>query len=315
MKNKPDLSIVVPVYNESDAVYHAYEVISGIMKENKISFEVIMVDDGSADDSFYHLSKLAETNPELKVIKLVSNCGAHTAIRLGLELANGKMGVFMACDLQEPADLIPKMIEKMSDKTDIVLAVRSNRDDSFKDKMLSKAFFFLMKNLVSKKLPSEGSSMYLMGEKALKALRQYKERNMTIEGVFILNNLNCDTIEYQRESRKTGVSKWTLSKKIKIFIDFFVAYSIMPIRLVSTVGILFFFIGIVWVSVILVRYFTNEDFQQGWPTLISVLLLGFGITNISLGIIAEYLWRTLDETRGRPRYIIDQKLNFENANT
>ena len=311
MINQPEVSIIVPVYNESSGVYHAFEVISGIMDKEAINYEIIMVDDGSADDTFIHLNKLAESHSRLKVIKLLSNCGAHTAIRLGLEHANGKMGAFMACDLQEPADLIPKMLSKMTEKIDIVLAVRSNRDDSFKDKIFSKMFFYIMKNFVSNRIPLEGSSMYLMGEKALKALREYKERNMTIEGVFILNNLKFDTIEYEREARKTGNSKWTLSKKIKIFIDFFVAYSIMPIRLVSLIGVLFFVFGVISVLVIVFNYFTRGDLQQGWTSLISVLLLGFGITNISLGIIAEYLWRTLDETRGRPRYIIDKKLNFE----
>jgi glycosyltransferase involved in cell wall biosynthesis len=311
MQAKPDISIIVPVYNEGIAVNHAFEVISNVMEEAGVRYEIIMIDDGSSDDSFYYLNELAKTKPQLKVIKLLSNCGAHSAIRLGLEYANGRMGVFIACDLQEPADLIPKMMDKMVDKTDIVLAVRVNRDDSLKDKLFSKLFFFIMKNFVSDKIPLAGSSMYLLGEKGLKAIKEYKERNMTIEGIFILNNLKFDTIEYSRDSRKTGISKWTLAKKIKIFIDFFVAYSITPIRFVSIIGFLFFIFGGLWFLFIIIQYFINGDLQHGWTSIISILLLGFGITNISLGIIAEYLWRTLDEARGRPRYIIDKKVNFE----
>ena len=311
MMNKlPEISIVVPVYNEGQAVYNAYEVVSGIMKSHGISYEIIMVDDGSSDDSFFHLSELAKLNSDLKVIKLLSNCGSHTVIRLGLESAIAPMAVFIACDLQEPAELIPEMIKKMVGDTDIVLAVRESRADSLKNRLFSKLFFLMMRKLVSNKIPLEGSSMYLLGEKALKALKQYKERNLTIEGVFLLNNLNFDTIKYARVSRNEGNSKWTLAKKIKISIDFFVAYSVVPIRLVSIVGVLFFVFGMLWLVIILFRHFVFNDLQHGWTALTSVLLLGFGITNISLGIIAEYLWRTLDETRARPRFIIDKKINF-----
>ena len=122
--------------------------------------------------------------------------------------------------------------------------------------------------------------------------------------------MNYETVPYTREARKNGISKWTFAKKIKIFIDFFVAYSITPIRFVSIVGFLFFIIGFFSIFVIAIRHIFIGDLQHGWTSLISVLLIGFGITNISLGIIAEYLWRTLDEARARPRYIIDEKINF-----
>ncbi len=310
MQKNPDLSIIVPVFNESKSVFKAYEVISETMRANQINYEMIMVDDGSSDDSFHCLSDLAKEHSEVKIIKLLSNCGAHSAIRLGLEHANGKMGVFLACDLQEPAELIPEMVKKLTEKEDIVLAIRINRDDSLKDRLFSKIFFWIMANFVSSKIPLAGSSMYLLGEKGLRAIKEYKERNLTIEGIFILNNLKYTSVEYSRMSRNEGVSKWTTAKKIKIFIDFFVAYSITPIRFVSVMGILFFLVGISWSTYVILRYFLYSDMQGGWPTLISVLMIGFGITNISLGIIAEYLWRTLDEARARPRYIIDKKINF-----
>tara|TARA_B110000971_G_scaffold21661_1_gene19629 strand:- start:3157 stop:4086 length:930 start_codon:yes stop_codon:yes gene_type:complete len=303
------LSIVVPVYNEGNQVLLVYKVINDLMDLNKIDLELIFVDDGSEDDSFLHLSKLAEKDYRVKVIKLLSNCGAHMSIRAGLENATGDMAVFIACDLQEPAELIPDMIKKLTAKTDIVLAVRNNREDSLKDKLFSKLFFWIMKKFVSSKFPGSGSSMYLLGERALKSIKEYPERNMTLEGVFILNNFNYDVVFYDRLERQKGDSKWTFSNKIKIFIDFFVAYSYLPIRMVSIVGILFFIVGILWTGYLIARYFILNDFEPGWPMLIAILLLGFGITNISLGIIAEYLWRTLDESRRRPKYIIDEMIN------
>lgn len=304
------LSIVVPVYNEGAQVSAPYDTISKLMESHKIDFELIFVDDGSAEDSFFHLSKLAEKDKRVKIIKLLSNCGAHMAIRAGLENATGNMAVFIACDLQEPAELIPDMIKKLTGKTDIILAVRNNRDDKLKDKIFSKIFFWIMKKFVSSRISNSGSSMYLLGKRALKAIQEYPERNMTLEGVFILNNFNYDVVPYDRIARKEGESKWTLSRKVKIFIDFFVAYSYTPIRIVSLAGFLFFIFGILWSGYLIARYFILDDFEPGWPMLISILLLGFGVTNISLGIIAEYLWRTLDESRRRPKFIVETKLNF-----
>ena len=117
-----------------------------------------------------------------------------------------------------------------------------------------------------------------------------------------------------KRERAHGKSKWTLAKKIKLVIDSFVSFSFAPIRLVSICGFIFFFIGLIWSSYLIFRKFAYDDLLQGWPTLISILLLGFGITNISLGIVAEYLWRTLDASRNRPAFIIDQILKFNNTN-
>jgi dolichol-phosphate mannosyltransferase len=119
------------------------------------------------------------------------------------------------------------------------------------------------------------------------------------------------TIEYDKKIRAKGKSKWTLSKKIKLFIDSFVAFSYAPIRFVTVIGILLFFTGIIWSTYLIIRKLTYNDLESGWPALVSILLMGFGITNISLGIIAEYLWRTLDASRKRPVFIIDNIIELK----
>ena len=129
---------------------------------------------------------------------------------------------------------------------------------------------------------------------------------MLFRSLQVLNlGFRQDFIEYQKVSRKAGKSKWTLAKKIKLLIDSFVAFSFAPIRMVSMVGIFFFFTGILWTLYIMFRKIFFNDLEPGWPALVSILMIGFGITNISLGIIAEYLWRTLDASRKRPVFIID----------
>ena len=263
------------------------------------SYEIIFVDDGSSDDTFKHIQAICEKDKGVKAIKFLNNVGAHTAIRAGLEHSTGEMAVFLACDMQDPPDVIPSLIAAMQEPYDIVLAIRKKRKDSLKDKIFSRLFFSLMKSLISAKLPSEGSSMYLMNERVIKSLRKLQEKNLTLEGMFVLMNYKHTEVTYERKAREIGESKWTFSKKIAIMIDFFVAYSYSPIRYVTFVGITMSLIGFLWTIYVIFRTILVGDMSPGWPALVSILIIGFGVTNISLGIIAEYLWRTLDEARNR----------------
>lgn len=306
------LSVVIPAYNESVGVHNAYDAVVAVFQQklSNYHYEIIFVDDGSADDTFVQVQKICANDKNVKGIKLLNNCGAHTAIRAGLENCMGDMAVFMACDLQDPPDIFPELVAALVAPYDIILAVRKTREDSFKNKISSRLFFSLMRKYVSNKLPVEGSSMYLMSSKVVKSLKQFKERNLTLEAMFVLMHYKHTTVTYERKAREQGSSGWTLSKKIKILVDFFVAYSYSPIRFVTLTGIVFFLLGFLWTIYVVLRTIFVADLSPGWPALISVLMIGFGITNISLGIIAEYLWRVLDESRRRPVYIIDIKENF-----
>jgi glycosyltransferase involved in cell wall biosynthesis len=307
------ISIIVPAFNESSGVRKAYSSIMAVFDDKMPSIEpeLIFVDDGSSDDTFSEIALICKSDKRVKAVKFLNNYGAHTAIRAGLEHSTGEAAVFLACDLQDPPDIIPEMLEKLVHPYDIVLAVREGRDDQLKDRLFSRIFFKVMRKFVSGNIPGNGSSMYLMSDKVTATLRQFQEKNLTLESIFVLMNFKHTTVNYKRLARKVGSSKWTLAKKIRIFIDFFVAYSYAPIRFVSIMGIVFLLLGSLWILYIFSRQLIYGDLSPGWPTLISVLLMGFGVTNISLGIIAEYLWRTLDETRNRPKYIVETLLNFK----
>lgn len=311
MNKNIDISIVIPVYNEGKSVYRAFELIIDELSKHKETYEIIFVDDGSDDESFDHLEQIAHSNEKVKAIKLTTNCGSHMAIRAGLSIAKGKYACFIASDMQEPPSLIYKMKQEITDDKNIIWAVRNTRKDSLKTVLSAKLFYFFARKIVSKNIPPSGASMFLISKKVLDSLNKYHERNLTLEGLFATMGYKSTYIYYDRAERKHGKSKWTLSKKIKLFIDFFVAYSNKPIRFVSVMGILFSILGFIWTIYIILRALFYGDLATGWPTLISVLLIGFGITNISLGIIAEYLWRTLDESRGRPKYIIEKQINVD----
>lgn len=313
-EKRPSLSVITSVLNEGKVVHTFYERIHAALSPHFPDFECIIVDDGSTDDTFKELQLLAAKETRVKVIKLATNVGAHMGVRCGLDHSTGEAITALAADLQEPPDLIVRMMQELKEPNEIVMAVRQTRQDSFTSLIISKLFYFLARKVAGMKLAPAGAGMFLISRRTLHAMKSYKERNMPVDGLLINIGFKIAYVPYDREQRKEGKSKWTLGKKLKLMVDYFVAHSYFPIRFISATGILFALIGFAWTIYIILRELIVGDLASGWPALISILLVGFGITNISLGIMAEYLWRTLDEARARPRYIVERTLNMSNEN-
>lgn len=305
------------MYNEGRAVALAYDAIARVFAERLpgVDFEVLFVDDGSQDDTFQHLRDLAERSQRARAIKLSRNCGSHMAIRVGLEHVQGNCACFVPCDLQDPPDLIPDMLALLVDPVKIVWAVRSSREDSLSSRILSRAFFFLGRVLVSKNLAPTGASMFMVGSSVLRSIRLYREKNLTLDGLFATMDVKHAHITYSRQARKVGHSKWTLGKRLKLFADFFVGYSYVPIRVMSYLGMLLSFLGFLYACVVLANRLIFSTRIQGWTSLMMVVLIIGGFQMTMTGIIGEYLWRVLDEVRERPRYIIEEFLNQRSDST
>jgi glycosyltransferase involved in cell wall biosynthesis len=305
------LSVIIPVFNEGEGVRFAHDAIVNVLREKlpEMDFELIYVDDGSHDDTFAHLTTLSATYPYVRAIKFLVNCGSHMAIRAGLEHADGDIACFIACDLQDPPELIPEMLEKLIGPVQVVWAVRHARQDSLSSQLFSKAFYGLVRLLVSKNFPPSGSSMFLLGPDALKAVRLYKERNLTLEGLFSVMGFRQAFIGYDRQARKYGKSKWTMAKRLKLFADFFVGYSYTPIRLMSYIGMIVASLGFLYAIIVLINRLFFYNPVQGYASLLVIVLVVGGIQMIMMGITGEYIWRTLDEVRSRPRYMIECILN------
>jgi len=218
------------------------------------------VDDGSQDDSFSHLVKLCAEQPDVKAIKLATNCGPHMAIRAGLEHATGDAACFLACDLQDPPELIPIMLEKLTGSVPLVLAVRNSRQDNWVSSIFSLGFYMAARLLVSRKVPPSGASVFMLGKAALNTLKKYKERNLTLEGLFLCMGLPYECVPYDRQKRQTGQSRWTAGMRLKLFADFFVGYSYFPLRFMSWLGILVAFAGFAYAMVVVIGRLT------GWVT-------------------------------------------------
>lgn len=305
------LSIVIPVYNEGAGVNVAYNEIGRVLRQEMPGWELelIFVDDGSRDGSFLHLAELAEQHPEVRVIKFASNRGSHMALRAGLRHASGDMAAYLPCDLQEPPAVIPRMVEALKGQTQIVWAVRQTRQDAWPSRALAWAFYALARRIVSPNIPPNGTGTFLLSRQALRAVSLFHEQNLSIDGILASAGFRAVYIPYDRAPRTFGQSKWTLARKLKHFADFFVAHSYVPIRLMSFLGISVAGLGFLLALIITINRLFFLRLLPGWASLIVVVLVLGGIQMVMTGIIGEYLWRTLDEARRRPEYLIETMLN------
>ena len=306
------ITTIIPVYNEGESVRTAFDRVASVFGSSlpDHQFELIFVDDGSTDDSFKHLSDLAARHVNVRVIKLAANAGSHMAIRAGLEHATGDVASFLACDLQDPPEAIPEMLRALVDPIQLVWAVRDGRQDSLLDRVLSGVFHQLGRLLVSKNIPPSGASMILIGPRALRTIKLYKERNLTLDGLLATMGYRQAYVKYHRQARQSGASKWTLAKRLKLFADQFVGYSYTPIRLMSYMGIAVMTAGFLYGITALVRWAFFSAPVGGWSMVAILVLLLSGVHMAMLGVLGEYVWRALDESRGRPRYVIETTLNL-----
>jgi glycosyltransferase involved in cell wall biosynthesis len=306
------ISVISPFFNEAGNIENYISSLNKYFVDKPYSAEIILVDDGSSDNSIELLKDQPYGNYNIKLVKLSKNFGAQAAVRAGIKHSTGDYITFLPADLQDPLDLIDRSLEKVLEKNaDIVYAFRKTTNNSFFESTFSKFYSYMMRKFVNANFPGKGFDIVFFNKKVKYNLDQNIELNSSIQLQILTLGYVSESIYYDKQERKVGKSKWTFSKKMKLFIDSFVAFSFAPIRLVSMVGISFFIIGVFWTAYIILRKLIYDDLASGWPALMSILTIGFGITNISLGIIAEYLWRTLDASRKRPLFIIDEVIELK----
>jgi glycosyltransferase involved in cell wall biosynthesis len=300
------VSILIPFFNEEEGIPSLVDSLTQYVKTvNEFEVEIIFINDGSTDNS---LALLKQGNHEFesKIVSLSRNFGSHAALRAGILHASGDFLVFMYADLQDPLEIIGRLFAKCIEGNEIAWAVRRNTNNNIMEQGFSMFYAVMMKKYAIPNYPKRGFDVVMFSKKIQSNLNSTIEANSSIFLQILQLGFRQETIEYDKQVRRKGQSKWTPKKKIKLFIDSFVAFSYAPIRFVTIMGFSFFLVGICWTGYVIFRKFFVGDIASGWPALISILFLGFGVTNISLGIIAEYLWRTFDSSRKRPVFIIDE---------
>ena len=301
-----DVSVVIPFLNEEASLAELMASMDAFAMLVPYSIEVIMVDDGSTDASCALLRGIKPKSFTAKLVRLSRNFGSHAAIRAGLSQACGRYATFIGADLQEPLPMITDMYEKAESGYDVVCVEKRATQVGRAESLLSRTYSKMIRKFAVPNMPLGGCNNIMMSRRVLAQFNARIESNSAIVLQVLHMGYPTAVIQSDMLARAHGESKWTMSKKVKMFIDAFVAFSFAPIRLISIVGIISAMLGfLVALFTILNRVFGWIAMVSGWATLTSLLLLGFGFTNISLGIIAEYLWRTLDVARNRPVYIVD----------
>lgn len=300
------ISIIVPFLNEEKALPIFCETMNDYVGKLSFPVEFVFVNDGSTDDSLKVLKETTFVEKiSAKIVNLSRNYGFHSAVRAGLIHASYDICTWFGADLQEPLEILPIAYEKLQSKScEVVYFSKHSVGVSRLNRFCSKIYSHLMQKYAIKTYSTDGTATVAFGRKVKEMLNENMERNSMVVLQIMDMGFKSESVSLDYHARSAGESKWTLSKKIKLFIDSFVAFSYMPIRLVSFVGILIFLLGIVTGIFTIVNKMMNPLAPAGYSTIICVLAMGFGITNISLGVIAEYIWRTLDTARNRPLFII-----------
>ena len=308
------LSIIIPVYYNEKSLPILYERLNKVSGEIKdVDFEYVFVDDGSGDNSYNVLHGIAKNDTCVKVVKLSRNFGSFVACLAGLTYCKGDCAVIMAADLQDPPELINELLYKWKQGNEIVYAVREKREESGIKVFFSKLYYRIFKLIALSNMPKGGFDFVLLGRKVIDAIVKAREKNSTLIGQILWVGFKSDYILYTKKAREHGKSRWTLRKKIKYFLDSILAFSFFPIRIISAFGILVAFCAFSFgLYTIFLRIFLGVE-VKGFTTLIVVILFTSGIQMIMLGIVGEYLWRTLEETRNRPNFVVDQLIGFEES--
>jgi glycosyltransferase involved in cell wall biosynthesis len=306
------VSVIIPLFNESQGLPLLVDTLNRFFgQHSELSAEVIFVNDGSTDGSAGKLGLLNHETYDATAISLSKNFGSHAALRAGIAHASGDYICFNYADLQDPLELIVTMKACMDKGSDIVWARRTSTEASFFERAFSGLYNSLMKKFAFADYPDKGFDIVMFNQKVSRELNLNVEANSSVFLQIMSLGFSQQWVSYKKQPRKTGKTKWTLGKKVKLMIDSFVAFSYAPVRMVSMIGIFFFLTGFCWTGYIIFRKLAFNDLAEGWPALVSILMVGFGVTNISLGILAEYLWRTLDASRNRPVYVVDEVLKLK----
>lgn len=302
------ISVVVPVYCNEGSLHALFERLCAVedrVRRQGLEMELIFVDDGSSDGSLARLLEIKKLRPATTVVKLTRNFGEAPAIKTGLQRAGGACCVVLAADLQDPPELIPDMVEKWRQGAKFVVCERISRDDPPMSKLLSRMYYRLLQTFVIEGYPRGGYDLALMDKDMLPYLRRHSKSLFTPVVAYWLG-FRPAVIPYHRQKRLHGESKWSLAKRVKMFLDVMLGFSARPLRLISGIGLLVSALSFCYGIVVIVEALLGNIPVPGFATLACLITFLLGLVIVMLGIIGEYLWRVFEEVNRRPEAVIDE---------
>jgi len=311
MNDNKIFSIVVPVYQNAD---NLNETVFALLRlQDRLTdydLELIFVDDGSTDGSYDILLKYYELHSDkINLIKLTKNFGQNSAIYAGIFQARGDAIGIISADLQDPCDLFIEMLEKWRSGKKLIIGERKERNEIVGKSILPKLYWKLINRYAVKDFPVGGFDFCVIDKKIAQDLKYINEKNSHIFVLIFSLGYPYEIIPYEKKPRMFGKSQWTTSKKIKLFVDTFVSFSYMPIKTISYFGLFISTISFIFTLFIIINRIIKGNIYPGWTSIAVLISLLGGLILLTLGIIGEYLWRLLEETRKRPSFVIDSILS------
>jgi glycosyltransferase involved in cell wall biosynthesis len=301
------LSVVAPVYNEEELIDAFVERATAAIADH--DFELILVNDGSADSTPQRLDRIAERDPRIRVVHLSRNFGHQAALTAGLEHAIGDVVAMIDADLQDPPELIPEMLARWREGADVVYAVRREREGETAFKLATASLFYrLFGKLAQVDLEPNSGDFRLLDRKALDALLSMTERSRFLRGMTVWVGFSQTAISYERDARAAGETKYTLRKMLRFSLDAIASFSHLPLQLATYIGLISATIAFIAIPVVVALHFAGSYLPGFGSLTIAILLLG-GIQLIALGVIGEYVGRIYDEVKHRPLYIVREERN------
>lgn len=306
------VSVVVPLYNEQEVILESYRRLKEVMDGTGESYELIFVNDGSRDQTWSMACSLAEKDPVLRLLGFSRNFGHQTAITAGMDAARGGAVVVIDADLQDPPEIIPQMIAKWREGYQVVYGLRTKREgETFFKKATAKVFYRSLNALTDVDLPVDAGDFRLIDRAVCDTLKSMPERNRYVRGLVSWVGFKQTAVEYVRAERFAGSTKYPLRKMLGLAGDALTSFSYKPLKLSILIGSIVSAASFIYMLVIICQKLFTDILVSGWATLACLTLFFNGIILIMMGIIGQYIGRIYDETKGRPLYIIAQRVNFE----
>ncbi len=308
------ISVVIPMYYEEEVAEECYKRLTKVLKSiNNYYYEIIFVNDGSKDKTLPILEGIAEKDKDVKVISLSRNFGHQCAVTAGIKFVTGDAVVIIDADLQDPPELIPDMLKLWEEGNEVIYAKRKTREGESKFKLFTAKMFYKTLNALSDvEIPKDTGDFRLVDRKVVDTINNMPEHNKFLRGLFSWVGYKQTPFEYERKERFAGKTKYPLKKMIKLASDGIISFSSKPLKLVGGIGILTILISIVLLIYSIISYiFKLNNLTSGWTSIMVAITFFSGVQLLSIWIIAEYIARIYDESKQRPQYIIDKKINID----
>ncbi len=303
------ISLIIPVYNSSKFLHKTVKAVDDQKKESNWDLELILIEDGSPDNSFEVIEKLAKEYHYIKGIKLSRNFGHQIAVRTGLSYATGDYIAIIDDDLQDPPSLLPRFFEQLDQGYEVVYGIRKKRKEDRLKKIAYVSFYRFLSTISDTKIPLDSGDFCVMTKNVKDKMLTLNEQNPYLRGIRAWVGFKQIGLEYERSGRIEGESGYSLKKLIKIAKDGIFSFSSLPLQIISLLGNIGLLISILFTCFTIFRYFNNEIEVAGYTTIIILMMFFSSVLLISLGIIGEYIYRIYNEVRNRPHTIIEKTIN------